>query len=177
MRATTARLHRALRTGDTFLLAAGLVGVLVWWPDHIGTALIVMGVWVLGALTYINYFVVRLAYPPRRWFIAVFKGRLPQLPAVMPHAFETTTTIEPLSIGVSSEPLTCQRDNREYFGEGVPDRGDEYFSRFQARHQALLDEQSAGDCFFFVELAETNRLVGRGNLVDVRDVPPPSGTA
>ncbi len=39
MRATTACLHRAFRSGDTFLLAAGLVGVLVWWPDHIGTAL------------------------------------------------------------------------------------------------------------------------------------------
>jgi hypothetical protein len=117
--------------------------VLVWWPDHIGTAFIVMAGWVLGTLKYINYFVVRLAYPPRRWFIAVFKGRLPQLPAVMPHAFETSTTIEPLNIGVSSEPPTCQRDNREYFAEGVPDRGDEYFSRFQAHHQELLDDQSS----------------------------------
>jgi ribosomal-protein-alanine N-acetyltransferase len=87
----------------------------------------------------------------------------------MPHAFQTTTTIEPLSIGVGSELLTFERDNRAYFAKWVPDRGDEYFSQFQTRHLALLDEQSAGDCFFFVVRDETNRLVGRVNLVDVRD--------
>jgi hypothetical protein len=40
--------------------------VLTWWLDHIGSAFIVMAVWVLGALEYINYFLVRLAYPPLR---------------------------------------------------------------------------------------------------------------
>ena len=87
----------------------------------------------------------------------------------MPHAFQTTTTIEPLSIRVSPELLTFERDNRAYFAEWVPDRGDDDFLQFQTRHQALLDEQSAGDCLFFVVRDETNRLVGRVNLVDVRD--------
>ncbi|GAA1792379.1 hypothetical protein GCM10009712_44200 [Pseudarthrobacter sulfonivorans] len=58
-----------------------------------------------------------------------------------------------MSIGVSSELLTFERDNRECFAEGVPDRGDEYFSRFQARHQELLDEQSAGDRFLVCAFA------------------------
>lgn len=95
----------------------------------------------------------------------------------MPHASGTSTTIEPLSAGVSSELLTFERDNREYFAEWVQDRGDDYFLQFQARHQLLLDEQSAGGCFFFVVRDETNRMVGRVNLVDVGDGSPSLGTA
>jgi ribosomal-protein-alanine N-acetyltransferase len=87
----------------------------------------------------------------------------------MRHASGTSTTIGPLSVGVSAELLTFERDNREYFAEWVPDRGDHYFLEFQARHKALLDEQSAGDCYFFVVRDETKRLVGRVNLVDVRN--------
>jgi hypothetical protein len=48
-------------------------------PDHIGSALAVTAVWVLGGLEYINYFLIRLAYPPLRWLTGVRKRRLPQL--------------------------------------------------------------------------------------------------
>ena len=79
MPAKIARVYRALRTADAVLLAAGLVGVLLWWPDHIGSALVVTAIWSFGAVEYINYFLVRLAYPVFRWFTAVRGRRLPQL--------------------------------------------------------------------------------------------------
>lgn len=77
--------------------------------------------------------------------------------------------IEPLSLAVLPELLAFERDNREYFAEWVPDRGDEYFSRFKANNQALISEQTAGHSFFFIVRDEKNRLVGRVNLVDVRE--------
>ena len=85
----------------------------------------------------------------------------------MPAKLEARTTIEPLSIGVLPELLAFERDNREYFAEWVPDRGDDYFTEFRTRNQSLLDEQSAGGSFFFVVRNEENRLIGRVNLVDV----------
>lgn len=79
MPSTTARVYRAFRAGDAVLLVAGLGGVVLWWPDSFGSALVVMAVWGFGAVEYINYFLVRLAYPVLRWFTAVRQGRLPQL--------------------------------------------------------------------------------------------------
>jgi hypothetical protein len=63
MRATTACLHRALRSGDTFLLAAGVVG------SSFGGRIISAphyrdGGMVLRTLEYINYFLVRLSPVP-----------------------------------------------------------------------------------------------------------------
>jgi ribosomal-protein-alanine N-acetyltransferase len=85
----------------------------------------------------------------------------------VPAGLHTTTIIEPLSIDVLPELLVFERDNRGYFAEWVPDRGDDYFSQFTTRNDALLDEQAAGRSFFFVVRDEEDRLVGRVNLVDL----------
>jgi hypothetical protein len=74
-----ARVYRALQISDAVLLAAGLVGVLAWWPDHLGSALVVAAIWSFGAVEYVNYFLFRLAFPILRWFTAVRGRRLPQL--------------------------------------------------------------------------------------------------
>ena len=55
--------YRAFRVLDPVLLAAGLVGVLVWWPSSSWAVVLVLGVWAFGVVEYVNYFVVRLAYP------------------------------------------------------------------------------------------------------------------
>ncbi|MFG3280658.1 GNAT family N-acetyltransferase [Streptomyces sp. NPDC048111] len=62
--------------------------------------------------------------------------------------------------------LEFERANRAYFAASVPDRGDDYFTRFDARHQALLAEQEAGVCFFHVVVDDDGGLLGRVNLVD-----------
>ncbi|MFF2962188.1 GNAT family N-acetyltransferase [Streptomyces sp. NPDC057963] len=67
--------------------------------------------------------------------------------------------------------LAFEQDNRAFFAASVPDRGDDYFAHFAARHTALLAEQAAGVCHFHV-LADTDpgaegEILGRFNLLDV----------
>ncbi|MEV1131196.1 hypothetical protein [Agromyces sp. NPDC049794] len=79
MPAASAALLRVFRVADVALLAAGLAGVIVWWPESVGVALGVLAVWAFGVIEYVNYFVVRLAYPPGRWFTLVGVWRTPRL--------------------------------------------------------------------------------------------------
>ncbi|MEU6772378.1 GNAT family N-acetyltransferase [Streptomyces sp. NPDC046759] len=65
--------------------------------------------------------------------------------------------------------LAFEQQNRAYFAASVPDRGDDYFARFDERHRALLAEQGAGICFFHVLVDTEGQVVGRINLVDVMD--------
>ncbi|MGW0700339.1 GNAT family N-acetyltransferase [Streptomyces sp. NPDC002867] len=65
--------------------------------------------------------------------------------------------------------LAFERENRDYFAASVPDRGDEYFARFDERHAALLAAQATGLCHFHVLVDEGERVLGRVNLVDVAD--------
>jgi ribosomal-protein-alanine N-acetyltransferase len=65
--------------------------------------------------------------------------------------------------------LAFERENRAYFAASVPDRGDDYFARFDERHRALLAEQEAGVCYFHVLVGAEGEVLGRINLVDVAD--------
>jgi ribosomal-protein-alanine N-acetyltransferase len=65
--------------------------------------------------------------------------------------------------------LAFEQENRAYFAESVPDRGDDYFTRFDERHRALLAEQEAGVCYFHVLVGAGGEVLGRVNLVDVAD--------
>lgn len=62
-----------------------------------------------------------------------------------------------------------ERENRAYFAESVPDRGDDYFADFDKRHRALLAEQAAGVCYFHVLVGNDGEVLGRVNLIDVMD--------
>lgn len=79
MPARLAALYRVFRLLDVLLLAIALLGVVIWLPDHSGTAVGVVAVWAFGVVEYVNYFVARLAYPLRRWPFEVGKWRRPQL--------------------------------------------------------------------------------------------------
>jgi ribosomal-protein-alanine N-acetyltransferase len=65
--------------------------------------------------------------------------------------------------------LAVERENRAYFAASIPDRGDDYFARFDERHRALLAEQQAGDCYFHLLVGTAGEVLGRVNLVDVAD--------
>ncbi|MFE7354020.1 GNAT family N-acetyltransferase [Streptomyces sp. NPDC057543] len=62
-----------------------------------------------------------------------------------------------------------EQENRAFFAASVPDRGDDYFTHFAARHAALLAEQNAGICHFHVLVNDEGEILGRFNLVDVAD--------
>ena len=63
--------------------------------------------------------------------------------------------------------LAFELANRAYFAESISDRGDEYFARFADRHRALLAEQEAGTCAFYVLVADDGAILGRFNLYDL----------
>ncbi len=79
MPSNLARLYRVFQIMDPLLLMAGLVGVLVWWPDNPWVAALVLFVWAFGVIEYLNYFVVRLSYPASEWMAKVRQLRRPRL--------------------------------------------------------------------------------------------------
>ena len=79
MPASLAAVYRAFRVLDVVVLAGGLVGVLIWWPANMAVAVLVVAVWAFGVVEYLNYFVVRLAYPATRWLTSVRRAQTPRL--------------------------------------------------------------------------------------------------
>ena len=59
--------------------------------------------------------------------------------------------------------------NRAYFAAFISDRGDDYFEHFTDRHNALLAEQEAGICAFYVLVDEDGSVLGRFNLFEIAD--------
>jgi [ribosomal protein S5]-alanine N-acetyltransferase len=76
--------------------------------------------------------------------------------------------IERLRLDHAAALLTFEQENRAYFAASIPDRGDDFFTRFGTRHRDLLAEQDAGVCHFHVVM-EGGAVIGRVNLVDVAD--------
>ncbi|MFE0760428.1 GNAT family N-acetyltransferase [Streptomyces smyrnaeus] len=75
--------------------------------------------------------------------------------------------LKQLHAGHAPAVLDFELANRTYFATSVPDRGDEYFDQFTDRFNALLAEQGAGICAFYVLVAEDGSVLGRFNLYDI----------
>ena len=65
--------------------------------------------------------------------------------------------------------LAFELANRAYFAASISDRGDEFFDHFPDRYSALLAEQEAGTCAFFVLVDDDGSVLGRFNLYDLKD--------
>ncbi|AVV47081.1 GNAT family N-acetyltransferase [Streptomyces sp. ID05-04B] len=65
--------------------------------------------------------------------------------------------------------LAFELANRAYFAASIPDRGDAFFDEYADRHRALLAEQEAGGCAFYLLVADDGSVVGRFNLYDFED--------
>ncbi|MGW0559623.1 GNAT family N-acetyltransferase [Streptomyces sp. NPDC003016] len=89
---------------------------------------------------------------------------MPPLPPLPP-----SLRLTRLHDGHARALLAFELENRAYFARSVPDRGDDYFTHFEARHAALLAEQEAGLCHFHLLVDEQGAVLGRVNLVDVAD--------
>ncbi|MFR0357278.1 GNAT family N-acetyltransferase [Streptomyces sediminimaris] len=74
-----------------------------------------------------------------------------------------------LDAGHAPAVLAFELANRAYFAASVSDRGDAYFDHFADRHSALLAEQEAGDCAFYVLVDEDGSVLGRFNLYDIEN--------
>ena len=65
--------------------------------------------------------------------------------------------------------LAFELANRAYFATFISDPGDEFFDQFTMGYNALLAEQEAGSCVFYVLVGEDGTVLGRFNLVDLED--------
>ncbi|MFE6822144.1 GNAT family N-acetyltransferase [Streptomyces sp. NPDC057690] len=74
-----------------------------------------------------------------------------------------------LHAGHAPAVLAFELANRAYFAVSVSDRGDEFYDRFTDRFSALLAEQEAGICAFYVLVGEDGSVLGRFNLYDLKD--------
>jgi [ribosomal protein S5]-alanine N-acetyltransferase len=74
-----------------------------------------------------------------------------------------------LHAGLAPAVLAFELENRAYFAASVSDRGDDFFDQFTDRYNALLAEQEAGSCAFYVLVAEDGSVLGRFNLVNIED--------
>ena len=75
--------------------------------------------------------------------------------------------LQQLDAGHADAVLEFETRNRAYFAATVPDRGDEYFADYPARHAALLAMQDAGTDLFHVLLTDDGTIVGRVNLIEI----------
>ena len=65
--------------------------------------------------------------------------------------------------------LAFELANRAYFAASISDRGDAFYDHFADQHSAMLAEQEAGSCAFYVLVAEDGSVLGRFNLYDLKD--------
>jgi ribosomal-protein-alanine N-acetyltransferase len=65
--------------------------------------------------------------------------------------------------------LSFEQENRAYFAASIPDRGDDFFARFDQEHARLLARQAAGTDYFHVLIGEDGEVLGRVNLVEIAD--------
>jgi len=77
--------------------------------------------------------------------------------------------LQQLHAGHAPAVLAFELANRAYFAASVSDRGDEFYEQFTDRHSALLAEQEAGICAFYVLVAEDDSVLGRFNLTGFQD--------
>jgi [ribosomal protein S5]-alanine N-acetyltransferase len=77
--------------------------------------------------------------------------------------------LQRLHAGHAPAVLAFELANRAYFSASVSDRGDEFYDQFTDRHSALLADQEAGTCAFYVLVAEDGSVLGRFNLYDLED--------
>ncbi|MGI5238041.1 GNAT family N-acetyltransferase [Dactylosporangium sp. CA-139066] len=77
--------------------------------------------------------------------------------------------LERLQAGHAPAVLAFELANRAYFAASISDRGDDFFDQFTDRYNALLAEQEAGACAYYVLVDEDGSVLGRFNLYDIED--------
>lgn len=77
--------------------------------------------------------------------------------------------IEKLHITDAEGLYKFELENKTFFEEMVPTRGDDYYDPavFKKRHEALLEEQAQGISYFYLIKDQAGSIIGRINLLDI----------
>ncbi|MFJ7933793.1 GNAT family N-acetyltransferase [Sporosarcina sp. NPDC096371] len=79
--------------------------------------------------------------------------------------------LEKLHLADAEQLFAFELDNRTYFEEMVPTRGNDYynFDFFKSRHESLLEEQDQGSSCFYLIKDKDASILGRMNVVDIEE--------
>lgn len=77
--------------------------------------------------------------------------------------------LQRLDAGHAPAALAFELANRAYFARSISDRGDYFYEHFAGEHQAMLTEQEAGGCAFYVLAGADGSVLGRFNLYRIGD--------
>lgn len=81
--------------------------------------------------------------------------------------------IEKLQVTDAEELYKFELENRTFFEEMVPTRGNDYYNHeiFKKRHEALLEEQVKGSSHFYLikDKDKDSSILGRINIVDIEE--------
>ncbi|WP_157811970.1 GNAT family N-acetyltransferase [Alteribacter populi] len=79
--------------------------------------------------------------------------------------------LQGLSEELADELLNFEVNNRTFFEEVIPGRGDDFYqsSQFLENLKSLVLESTAGKCYMYVVKNSSGEIVGRINLVDVQE--------
>lgn len=77
--------------------------------------------------------------------------------------------IEKLHVADEENLFNFELENRTFFEEMVPTRGDEFYNpeNFKKIHKTLLEEQVNDDSYFYLIKDSESSILGRINLVDI----------
>ncbi|MFD6441086.1 GNAT family N-acetyltransferase [Peribacillus sp. NPDC060186] len=80
--------------------------------------------------------------------------------------------IDKLNVQDAEELYNFECDNRTFFEQTVPSRGDDYyiFEMFKNRLMELLKEQEENISYFYLIKNDSGSIVGRINLVDIDNI-------
>lgn len=78
-------------------------------------------------------------------------------------------SLEKLQRADAEKLYEFELENRDFFEKMVPSRGKDYydFETFKIRNEALLDEQTKGQSYYYLIKNENGFILGRMNLVDI----------
>ena len=78
--------------------------------------------------------------------------------------------IEKLDVTDTEDLFNFEVENRIFFEEMVPTRGEEYYNlaTFNKRHEALIEEQVMGSSYYYlIKDKDSLKILGRINIVDI----------
>ena len=78
-------------------------------------------------------------------------------------------TIELVSKMNANEILLFEIENRKYFEQMLPSRGEKYYKidYFSKLINSIIEEQNQGLCYMYIIRNESNCMVGRVNIVSI----------
>ena len=78
--------------------------------------------------------------------------------------------IDKLDVTDAEDLFNFEVENRTFFEEIVPSRGDEYYNlaTFKKRHEALIEEQVIGSSYYYlIKDKDSLKILGRINIMDI----------